>query len=216
MIDKNSYGSVALVYILSAIAIALLVIFLPLEWLKWPLIALLIWFCIWQTKFFSVPKRTRPQGDKIVTSVADGRVVIAEKMYEPEVLKREVLQVSVYMNFFDFHANFWPINGTVSDWKYCPGKHLFAYKPKSSVDNEHTWVRMQSKDGKEIMFKQIAGGFARRIVCNATNGESVKAGEQLGIIKFGSRIDILLPLDAKIKVKPGDLVRACESIIAEL
>ena len=215
-IDKDSYGSLALVYSLSALAVVLLFVFVRIPWLTWPLTASLLWFCIWQTRFFSVPDRKCSGTDNLVSSVADGRVVIAEKVFESEVLGKEALQVSVYMNFFDFHANFWPVNGEVTEWKYRPGKHTFAYKPKSSLENEHTWVKLRTASGKEIMFKQIAGGFARRIVCHADPGLKVQAGKQLGIIKFGSRIDILLPLDAKIKVKPGDLVRACESVIAEL
>ena len=110
-IDKDSYGSLALVYSLSALAVVLLFVFVRIPWLTWPLTASLLWFCIWQTRFFSVPDRKCSGTDNLVSSVADGRVVIAEKVFESEVLGKEALQVSVYMNFFDFHANFWPVNG---------------------------------------------------------------------------------------------------------
>ena len=120
------------------------------------------------------------------------------------------------MDFFDVHANFWPVDGTVTYYKYHPGKHLLAFLPKSSIYNEHSCTVIRTDDGKEIMFKQLAGTFARRIVCYSEPGMKTKAGEQCGIIKFGSRIDMFFPLDADIKVKVGDKVRACESVIALL
>ena len=104
----------------------------------------------------------------------------------------------------------------MSYYKYYPGKHMLAFKPKSSIDNEHSCVGLTTASGQKIFFKQIAGGFARRIVCYAKNENTAVAGKQCGIIKFGSRIDIFLPLDADIKVKLGDYVRASETVLAEL
>lgn len=215
-IDHDSYGSVALVYGISTAVAVLLFLFVKNPLILWPCIALLLWFCIWQTAFFRVPVRKRNGSGRLVTSVADGRVVIVEKVLEPEVLKRECLQISVYMNFFDVHSNFWPMDGTVLKYEYHPGDHFFASHPKASVLNEHTCVLMKNREGKEILFKQIAGGFARRIACHAAPGQTVTAGSQCGIIKFGSRIDMFLPLDAEVKVKPGDLVRASETVLAEI
>ena len=120
------------------------------------------------------------------------------------------------MDFFDVHANFWPVTGEITYYRYYPGKHLLAFRPKASEDNEHTCTCIRNSDGKEVFFKQIAGTFARRIVSYSTIGGLTVAGEQCGIIKFGSRIDIYLPLDAKIAVKPGQQVRACETVIAEI
>ena len=165
--------------------------------------------------FFRVPQRNRVEGEKVVTSVADGRVVVIEKVYEPEHLKCECMQVSVYMDFFNVHVNFWPIDGVVTYYKYHPGKYLLAYLPKASELNEHTSVGIKGERG-EVFFKQLAGTFARRIVCYAKPGSHELKGDQCGIIKFGSRIDMYLPLDADIKVKLGDFVRASESVIAEL
>lgn len=216
MIDKNSRGSLAIVYGGSALAALLLILFVHKAWIVWPAIALLLWFCVWQTMFFRVPVR-KVAGDGVkVSSVADGRVVIAERAYEGEVLKTDAIQVSVYMNFFDVHANFWPVSGEVVSYEYHPGAHVFAFEPKASVKNEHTCTVIRTESGKEILFKQIAGGFARRIVNYAQPGMKVKAGEQCGIIKFGSRIDIFFPLDTDIKINEGDLVRACETVLAEL
>ena len=157
----------------------------------------------------------RVGADNVVTSVADGRVVIIDKVFEPEYINGECIQVSVYMDFFNVHVNYWPIDGEVSYYKYHPGKYMLAYLPKASELNEHTSVGVKSQYG-DVFFKQLAGTFARRIVCHAKPGNAVVKSEECGIIKFGSRIDMYLPLDADIKVKIGDLVRGSESIIAEL
>ena len=215
-IDKNSRGTLLLVYLLSATAIAALLLFVRIPVISWPFTVLILWFCIWQTCFFRIPVRNTAGNSNMVSSVADGQVVIIEKAYEGEFLKRDCIQVSVYMNFFDVHANFWPVSGEVVYYRYYPGAHMLAFKPKSSELNEHTCTAIRTPEGKEIFFKQIAGGFARRIVNYAQHGLTTEAGSQCGIIKFGSRIDMFLPLDAEIKVKPGEYVRACETIIAEL
>lgn len=215
-LDKNSRGSLALVYVISAVVAALLILFVHSPWLLWPLLVIIAWFCIWQTMFFMVPERKPVGTDKLISSVADGRVVVAARAFEPEILKSEAIQVSVYMNFFDVHANFWPVSGEVVNYEYFPGKHFFAYHPKSSLENEHTCTLLRTPDGKQVLFKQIAGGFARRIVNYAKPGMKVTAGEQCGIIKFGSRIDYYLPLDARVLVKEGDLVKGITSLIAEI
>ena len=215
-IDKDSYGTLALVYGISTAVAVLLLLFVRNPLIVWPVIALLLWFITWQTAFFRVPVRKRNGNSHSITSVADGRVVILEKAFEPEVLKTECMQLSVYMNFFDVHSNFWPMDGKVVRYEYHPGDHMLAFHEKSSLLNEHTCVLIAAQNGKELLFKQIAGGFARRIVCHAEKGQKVTAGAQCGIIKFGSRIDMFLPLDADIKVKLGDLVRASETILAEI
>lgn len=197
--------------------IFLLLRYVGVPWLSWPLAAGVLWVCVWQTCFFRVPSRRRCGTSRKVSSVADGKVVIVDRAaYESEYLKRECIQISVYMNFFDVHANFWPVDGTVSHYEYHPGEHFLAFKPKASLENEHTCTCIVTAEGNELLFKQIAGGFARRIVNYAGESGFVEAGRQCGIIKFGSRIDIFLPLDAKVLVVPGQIVRACETILAEL
>ena len=215
-IDRNSYGIIAGFYLGCAAVIFVLLRYVHLPWLSWPLSAGLVWVCVWQTCFFRVPKRRRCGNGREVSSVADGKVVIVELAFESEYLKRDCLQVSVYMNFFDVHANFWPVDGRVSHYRYYPGEHFLAFKPKASLENEHTCTCIITDDGNELLFKQIAGGFARRIVNYAGREKEARAGEQCGIIKFGSRIDVFLPLDAKVLVSPGQIVRACETILAEL
>lgn len=217
-IDRNSYWSVLLILAICIAGISLVVTFVHVKAVAVILVLVLMWFAIFNTCFFRVPKRKPVGNSKIVTSAADGEVAIAgEKVYVEEYLGRECLQVSVYMNFFDMHANFWPVSGKVTYYKYHPGKHFLVIKPKISNENEHTTTCIRTKEGQEVMFRQIAGGFARRIVNYAGKGVSeCVAGEQCGIIKFGSRMDIFLPLDADIKIRKGQVVRSCETVIAEL
>ena len=213
-IDKNSRGTLALVFGCCTVVAFIFLVRIP--WLVYPMLAMLLWVCVWQLAFFRIPKRERRGSDRLVTSVADGKVVILEKVYEKEYLKQECIQLSVYMNFFDVHANFWPVDGRVDYYRYYPGKHFFAFKPKASEENEHSCVGIVTPQGRQVFFKQIAGGFARRIVCYGKSRGDARSGEQCGIIKFGSRIDIFLPLDAEIKVSLGDYVRACETVLAEI
>ena len=215
-LDKNTYGTVLLVYAISAVLIFVLFRFVHTWWVTWPLVLALLWVCGWQTAFHIVPDRKHNGSSTLVSAVADGKVLHIRPAFEKECLKRECIMISVYMDFWDVHANFWPVTGTVSYSMYHPGEHFLAFKPKASEENEHTCTCIRTPEGKEVFFKQLAGGFARRIVCYANDGMEVVAGEQCGIIKFGSRIDIFLPTDAEILVKEGDIVRACETVIARI
>ena len=216
IIDKNSYGTLAFVYIISAVLILCFDIAIASPFIKFPLIAFIFIICIWQTFFFRVPSREAAGDSILVNSVADGKVVILGNEYEKEFLKKDCIKVSVYMNFFDVHANFWPVSGEIVYYKYYPGKHFLAFQPKASEENEHTCVCIRTDSGKEVFFKQLAGTFARRIVCHAKVGDTVTAGGQCGIIKFGSRIDMFLPADSNMLVNLGDKTKACKTLIAEL
>ncbi len=201
-----------------AVCIALIFLslrFIPYAIISYTLSAGLVFVMVFIFFFFRLPQRDVTEGENVVTSVADGEVVIIEKVYEGEYLKKECIQVSVYMDFFNVHVNFWPISGKVTYYKYHPGKYFLAFLPKASEFNEHSSMAIVNEFG-EVFFKQLAGTFARRIVCYAKEGEEFAKGSQCGIIKFGSRIDMFLPLDCKIKVDKGDEVRACETVIAEL
>lgn len=215
IIHKDCFSTIFKVWLIGALAIFLILKFIPNPFVSYLLCAVPLFVMGFVLFFFRVPNREILAGDNIVTSVADGQVVVIEKVYEPEYLKCECIQVSVYMNFFNVHVNFWPISGEVTYYKYHPGKYFFAYLPKASELNEHSSISVKGEYG-EIFFKQLAGTFARRIVSYAEPGSNVNKGEQCGIIKFGSRIDMFLPLDADIKVKLGECVRASETVIAEL
>ena len=214
-IDKDCYSTIAELWAIALIILALDLWLVPWRPLAWTIAVMAVVFMGFVTWFHRVPVRQAVGNDKVITSVADGKVVIVEKAFEKEYLNRECIQVSVYMTFFDVHANFWPMTGEVSYYKYHPGRYFLAFHPKASDLNEHSSTALRNEHG-EIFFKQIAGTFARRIVCYSKPGALETAGEQCGIIKFGSRIDMFLPLDADIQVKVGDLTRACETVIAVL
>ena len=216
-IDNDSYGTILVSWCICAVFIFLTARYIPVLWVSLPLCLFFVVFMVFITWFFRVPDRTTPEPENahLVTSVADGKVVIVEKVFEKEYLKRDCIQISVYMDFFDVHCNFWPVTGTVSYYKYHPGKYLLAFHPKSSELNEHSSTCIRNEHG-EVFFKQIAGTFARRIVCYSEPGHIEYRGEQCGVIKFGSRIDLFVPLEADVKVKVGDKVRAVESILAVL
>lgn len=215
IIHKNCYGTILIVWLICAPIAYLSLSFIPWSLLSYLIAAACMFMMGFVLFFFRVPQRIRHGKDNEVTSVADGKVVIIDKVYESEYIKGECIQISVYMDFYNVHVNFWPVDGEVTYFKYHPGKYLLAYLPKASELNEHTSVGMKSEYG-DVFFKQIAGTFARRIVCHACVGDKVSKAEECGIIKFGSRIDMYLPLDAEIKVKLGEYVKACDTVLAEL
>ena len=214
-IQKDCYSTIFKIWIICAPIVFLIMRFIPYPYISYPLCILPVFLMGFSLFFFRVPERTTVPGNNVMTSVADGKVVIIDKVFENEYLKKECIQVSVYMDFFNVHVNYWPVSGEVTYYKYHPGRYMLAFLPKASELNEHTSVGIRSAHG-DVFFKQIAGTFARRIVCYANPGSMEQKGSECGIIKFGSRIDMYLPLDADIKVKIGDCVRGCETVIAEL
>ncbi|MCD9015951.1 phosphatidylserine decarboxylase family protein [Parachryseolinea silvisoli] len=167
-------------------------------------------------QFFRNPIFDITQGDKTVLAPADGKVVVIEETEETEYLKGRRKQISIFMSPVNVHVNRMPVGGTISFYKYHPGKYLVAWHPKSSTENERTTVVVKTKDGVEVLFRQIAGALARRIKCYVTAGQHLEQGQEFGFIKFGSRVDIYLPLDAKVKVKIGDITKGGRTIIAEM
>lgn len=155
--------------------------------------------------FFRSPRRTFT-GDRknVVVSSVDGTVVALERTYEPEILKREVIQLSVFMTVFNVHANWFPVDGVVELVRHHEGRFYSAYLPKSSTENERSTVLIQTPCGQQVLVRQIAGAVARRIVTYATRGTEANIEDHMGFIKFGSRVDIFLPLDTEIFVKIGD------------
>lgn len=158
-------------------------------------------------QFFRIPKIVFTGNENEIYSPADGKVVVIEEVLETEYFNDKRIQISIFMSPLNVHANFNPIAGIVKYVKYHPGKFLVAWHPKSSTDNERTTFVVEHSSKKEIMHRQIAGAVARRICYYIEPNDQVKAGEEYGFIKFGSRIDLLLPLDTKIDVKIGDKVK---------
>lgn len=167
-------------------------------------------------QFFRVPKRHTPTNPKHIIAPADGKVVVIEEVVETEYFKGPRRQVSIFMSPLNVHQNFNPIAGLVKFVKYHPGKYLVAWHPKSSTDNERTTIVVQHSNGTEVLFRQIAGALARRICWYVKEGDTVEQGKEFGFIKFGSRIDIYLPLDAKILVNINDKPVGGETVIATL
>jgi phosphatidylserine decarboxylase len=149
-----------------------------------------------------------------IISPADGTIVQIFEVLEDEYFQKEKIQISIFMSPMNVHVNTYPIDGVVSYTKYHPGKHYVASLPKASKDNEHNSVAVKKTSGEEVLFRQIAGMVARRIVSYVKAGAEAKQGEEMGIIKFGSRVDVFVPLDAKINVKVGDKVKSKKSVIA--
>ncbi|MBL4654462.1 MAG: phosphatidylserine decarboxylase family protein [Bacteroidia bacterium] len=166
--------------------------------------------------FFRNPKRTSNASANDVIAPADGEIVVIEKVVEDEYFNDERLQLSIFMSPFDVHVNRNPISGIISYFKYHPGKYLMAFNPKSSTENEKTSIVIKSENGLEVLMRQIAGFLARRIVCYVKESDTVQQGEDYGFIKFGSRIDLLLPVNTKINVELKEKVRGGETVIAEL
>lgn len=214
-IHRGGWRIILAVWAACSLLIWLILHFISCMYVSFPLTAILIFFMGFVIFFFRVPSRNIPEGDSLVTAVADGEIVVLDRVYEPEFLKCECMQVSIYMDFFNVHVNFWPVSGEVTYYKYHPGKYFLAFLPKASELNEHTSVCVRSRYG-DVFFKQLAGTFCRRIECYAEPGRTCERGKQCGIIKFGSRIDMYLPLDADIKVALGEEVRACETVIADI
>ncbi len=155
--------------------------------------------------FFRSPRRHfTGNRDHVVVSSVDGRVVALEETYESEVLHRRVIQLSVFMSVFNVHANWFPVDGEVISVRHHSGRFMSAYLPKSSTENERSTVVIRARSGQEILVRQIAGAVARRIVTYAEPGETANIEDHMGFIKFGSRVDIYLPLDTEIFVKLGD------------
>lgn len=164
--------------------------------------------------FFRNPERNIPSGEDSIVSPADGKVIIVQKVMEGRILKAEALKISIFMNVFNVHVNRVPASGKVLGIFYNPGKFFSADKDKASLENEQNALLIEAENGKRFVVNQIAGLIARRIVCYAKEGDMVEKGKRFGMIRFGSRLDVYLPVDCRVNVKLGDRVKAGSSIIA--
>ena len=171
-------------------------------------------FSVLILQFFRNPKRVTPVNSNKVIAPADGKIVVLEETVEHEFFKDKRIQVSIFMSPFNVHVNRYPISGEVKFTKYHPGKFLVAWHPKSSIENERTTIVIESEKTGPILLRQIAGAVAKRIVLYAKKGEKCSQGDDMGFIKFGSRVDLFLPLDAKINIKMNDIVKGGQTVIA--
>ena len=183
------------------------------EWYTDTVLVLSVIFFILIVQFFRDPHRETPVGDNLIIAPADGKVVVIEEVDEPEYLKTKCRQISIFMSPVNVHVNRYPTSGKVLYEKYHPGKYLVAWHPKSSTENERTTVVVEHPKG-QVLFRQIAGALAKRIVNYAKVGHVAKAGAEYGFIKFGSRIDIYLPLECEINVELNQKTVGGETVIA--
>ncbi|NQU34596.1 MAG: phosphatidylserine decarboxylase family protein [Bacteroidetes bacterium] len=169
---------------------------------------------IWTISFFRVPNRSVNLNESTILASADGKVVAVEEVVETEFFNDRRIMISVFMSPFNVHVNWYPFSGKVIYTKYHKGKYLAAYNPKSSTNNERNTIVVENSNGKAVLLRQIAGVMARRIISYAKKDDTVKQGDEFGIIRFGSRVDFFIPIDAKVNVKIGDKVSAQKTIIA--
>ena len=178
--------------------------------------AISVVFFLLLLQFFRSPYRNLLLHEDWVIAPADGKVVVIEDVYEPEYFKEVRKQVSIFMSPINVHITRNPVSGTVKYFKYHPGNYFVAWHPKSSTDNERTTVVVETPFEEDVLFRQIAGAMARRIVWYVNEGDEVSQGEEFGFIKFGSRVDVFLPVDAEIKVKLGQKTKGGQTVIAQL
>lgn len=214
-IQKEGYSIIAIMTTIFAVIVCSCFFIFHLFWLA----SIFILFCLTTflamvVRFFRNPNRVINKVDNGVLSPADGTVVNIQEVYEPEYFKDTRIIISIFMSAHNVHVNSYPIDGTVEYIGYHPGKYLIAKRPKSSTDNEHNSVVIRQDDYHVVLFRQIAGFVARRIVCYAEEGMKVSQGEEMGMIKFGSRVDVFLPLDAQVSVQIGSKVRSKKSVLA--
>lgn len=185
-------------------------------WIKFAILVLSILVFLLIIQFFRNPKRTTQVNDAHVVAPVDGKVVVIEEVFEKEYFNEKRLQVSIFMSPINVHVTRHPIGGVVKYSKYHPGKFLVAWHPKSSEENERTTVVVRNEKAGEVLYRQIAGALAKRIVNYAEEGQEVVQGSDSGFIKFGSRVDVLLPLNTKLNVKLQDKVKGGLSVIANI
>lgn len=177
---------------------------------------ILISFLCFIIQFFRVPKRQRTYEPNEIVCPADGEVVVIEEVVETEYLQTKCTQISIFMSPLNVHANYAPVKGKVIYTQYHPGKHLVAWNPKSSTDNERTTLVIETQTGEKVLIRQIAGAVARRICFYPKIGEELQQGQEYGFIKFGSRVDVFLPLGAHLDIKMGDLVKNKLNLLGKL
>ena len=177
---------------------------------------ILLTFWLFIVAFFREPRRVKIHDSDLVFSPCDGRVVVTEVVYEDEYIKEDMLQISIFMSVTNIHMNWMPVAGEVEYYKYHPGRFLIAWHPKSSTENERTTTVVRLDDGNRVLFRQVAGLIARRIVSYIKVGDKVNQNDVFGFIKFGSRIDVLVPKNSELLVEIGDPVVGSQTPIVRL
>nr|WP_321248327.1 phosphatidylserine decarboxylase family protein [uncultured Psychroserpens sp.] len=215
MFHKEGYKIILITLVIVIGSILLIDQFIDLAWLRLSLMIGMLALLVLILQFFRNPKRNTTLENHTAVSPVDGKVVVIEEVFEKEVFKDKRLQVSVFMSPINVHVTRYPIGGNVTYSKYHPGKFLVAWHPKSSEENERTTVVVENDNFGKVLYRQIAGALAKRIVNYAKVDDNAVQGSDSGFIKFGSRVDLYLPLDSDIKVELNQVVKGGETVIAE-
>ncbi len=215
MFHKEGHKIILVTLIVVIAGFLLVDSFISIDWLRTLIMVVLLVFLILILQFFRNPKRNTSLNDAQVISPVDGKVVVIEEVFEKEYFKEKRLQVSVFMSPINVHVTRYPISGNVLFSKYHPGKYLVAWHPKASEENERTTIVVENETYGKVLYRQIAGALAKRIVNYAKLNDRAVQGTDAGFIKFGSRVDLFLPLDTDIKVQLNQKVKGGETVIAE-
>ena len=216
MFHKEGFKIITITSLIIVAGILLADKFIAIDWLQKSIQIGLILLYIIVLQFFRNPKRNTTINDGQIIAPVDGKVVVIEEVFEPEFFKDKRLQVSIFMSPLNVHVTRYTLSGIVKYSKYHPGKYLVAWHPKASTENERTTIVLENETFGQVLYRQIAGALAKRIVNYAKEGEEVVQGTDAGFIKFGSRVDLFLPLNTKIDVKIGDKVKGGEQIVAHI
>ena len=211
MITKYGYDVYFTVAAVCVVIILLALLFIEPKSYRYSIIVVSLVVLGFVTNFFRDPERITPKGENLIIAPADGKVVVVKKIFDNEFLHSEVWQVSIFMSPLNVHVNRNPVSGVVKHTRYVKGEYFAAFEDKASEKNEQMIIGLEGSYGK-VMFKQIAGFLARRIVCPLKSGDSVIAGDRFGMIKFGSRVDIFFPLSVDLRTKIGDITIAGETV----
>lgn len=212
---KEGYTIIAITFVIAIASVLLAEEFISILWITKAVQVLALFLLIIVLQFFRNPKRITELNDKTIVAPVDGKVVVIEEVEEPEYFKDKRLQVSIFMSPINVHVTRYAMSGLVKYSKYHPGKYLVAWHPKASTDNERTTIVLQNETFGDVLYRQIAGALAKRIVNYAEEGSQVIQGSDAGFIKFGSRVDLYFPLGTKLKVNLGDKVKGGTQVIAE-
>ena len=212
---KEGYKIIVITFIITIVGVLLADNLINIPWLVKVIQVILLAFLVIVLQFFRNPKRVAPLNDNVLVAPVDGKVVVIEEVEEPEYFKGKRLQVSIFMSPINVHVTRYAMSGVVKYSKYHPGKYLVAWHPKASTENERTTVVVNNAAFGDVLYRQIAGALAKRIVNYAKVGDTAVQGADAGFIKFGSRVDLFLPLGTKLNVSLNDTVKGGVQIIAE-
>jgi phosphatidylserine decarboxylase len=215
-IHRQGYKIILFTFLIYTVILLIILIYINNPVLPLVVFIVFLFSFLWIIWFFRVPRRIIKNDESLIYAPADGKIVAIEEIIEDEYFKDKRIQISIFMSPLDVHVNYYPVSGIIEYFKYHKGKYMVAWHPKSSVENEHSTIVIKNDTVKGILVKQIAGAVARRIVTYAEKDIKVKQGEELGFIRFGSRVDVILPIHAKVLTSLNSRVKGKITAIAKI